>query len=73
MEIAPFTLDELSETAPTRLWLAGGYPDGGALQRRRYPQWQMDYLSLLAQRDLPSWGLPARPAYPGDTGAWIGR
>ena len=36
VEIAPFTLDELSETAPTRLWLAGGYPDGGALQRRRH-------------------------------------
>jgi hypothetical protein len=22
----------------------------------------MDYLSLLVQRDLPTWGLPSRPA-----------
>jgi predicted AAA+ superfamily ATPase len=62
VEIAPFTLDELPEATPTRLWLTGGYPEGGVLQRRRYPRWQMDYLTLLAQRDLPAWGLPARPA-----------
>jgi predicted AAA+ superfamily ATPase len=62
VEIAPFTLDELPQTSPARLWLTGGYPDGGVLRSRRYPQWQMDYLTLLAQRDLPAWGLPARPA-----------
>ena len=28
---------------------------------RRYPTWQRDYLALLAQRDLPAWGLPAKP------------
>ncbi|MFA4948170.1 MAG: DUF4143 domain-containing protein, partial [Candidatus Krumholzibacteriia bacterium] len=28
---------------------------------RRYPRWQLDYLALLAQRDLPLWGLPAKP------------
>ena len=28
---------------------------------RAFPQWQIDYLSLLTQRDLPMWGLPARP------------
>ena len=37
------------------------------LSRRRrvdaekYPRWQLDYLTLLAQRDLPNWGLPAEP------------
>jgi predicted AAA+ superfamily ATPase len=62
VEISPFTLDELPEVAPTRLWLTGGYPDGGVIQQRRYPQWQIDYLTLLAQRDLPAWGLPSRPA-----------
>lgn len=62
VEIAPFTLDELPEVVASRLWLTGGYPKGGVLQRNRYPQWQLDYLSLLAQRDLPSWGLSARPA-----------
>jgi hypothetical protein len=30
------------------------------LERRRFPRWQLDYLALLAQRDLPTWGLPAR-------------
>ena len=28
---------------------------------RRFPHWQRDYLALLAQRDLPAWGLPAKP------------
>jgi hypothetical protein len=44
-----------------RLWSRGGYPDGGVRGGRRFPQWQRDYLSLLAQRDLPAWGLPAKP------------
>ncbi len=44
-----------------RLWLCGGYPDGGVLRSGPYPRWQLDYLALLAQRDLPAWGLAARP------------
>ena len=31
------------------------------LDGAHYPQWQQDYLTLLTQRDLPTWGLPARP------------
>lgn len=27
----------------------------------RFPEWQDGYLALLAQRDLPNWGLPAKP------------
>lgn len=42
-------------------WLWGGFPDGGVLDPGAYPRWQRDYLALLAQRDLPTWGLPARP------------
>ena len=62
VELTPFLWTELEAGAPrNRLWLCGGYPDGGVLHRRRYPQWQRDYLSLLVQRDLPTWGLPARP------------
>jgi hypothetical protein len=38
------------------------YPDGGVLGGEQYPRWQRDYLALLSQRDLPNWGLPARPA-----------
>lgn len=36
-------------------------PDGGVLTPGHYPQWQKDYLALLTQRDLPNWGLSARP------------
>jgi len=37
----------------------GGFTDGGILKREQYPQWQRNYLDLLAMRDLPVWGLPA--------------
>jgi predicted AAA+ superfamily ATPase len=61
VELTPFTLGELGRVPLDRQWVRGGYPDGGARGERRYPQWQRDYLALLTQRDLPAWGLPARP------------
>lgn len=62
VELTPLLLTELgTEAARERRWLHGGYPDGGVLEPRRYPRWEKDYLALLAQRDLPNWGLPARP------------
>jgi len=62
VELAPFTWNELpTKAARSRLWWCGGYPDGGVLAARQYPHWQIDYLALLAQRDLPTWGLPAKP------------
>jgi predicted AAA+ superfamily ATPase len=62
IELTPFLWTELKAKKPReRRWLFGGYPDGGVLTPRRYPRWQIDYLSLLAQRDLPLWGLPAKP------------
>ncbi len=63
VELTPFLLGEFKSRPGPResLWLYGGYPDGGVLERRRFPQWQRDYLALLAQRDLPNWGLPAAP------------
>ena len=40
----------------------GGYPDGGGILKKvRFPKWQLDYSQTLAQRDLPLWGLPAKP------------
>ncbi|MBN2338271.1 MAG: ATP-binding protein [Acidobacteria bacterium] len=60
-ELTPFLWPELTATEQGRLWLCGGYPDGGASDSTRYPQWQKDYLALLTQRDLPGWGLPAKP------------
>lgn len=62
VEITPFLSAERPRAALDRLWLCGGFPDGGILRRGRFPTWQLDYLSLLAQRDLPAWGLPSRPA-----------
>ena len=62
IELTPFLLTELTaKSSRRRHWLCGGYPDGGVLEPRQYPQWQLDYLSLLSQRDLPTWGLPAKP------------
>ncbi len=62
VELTPFLQSELKDRSHREvLWLCGGFPDGGILQRERFPQWQRDYLALLTQRDLPSWGLPARP------------
>jgi predicted AAA+ superfamily ATPase len=61
VELTPFLLPELGEGALPRLWLCGGFPDGGVLRAQRFPAWQRDYLALMAQRDLPAWGLPARP------------
>ena len=43
------------------LWLMGGYPGGGILGAGAYPDWEADYLRLMAERDLPNWGLSAAP------------
>jgi len=62
VELTPFLGAELATTASReRHWLFGGYPDGGILEPEQYPQWQLDYVALLTQRDLPTWGLPAKP------------
>ncbi len=62
VELTPFVYSELpTEAARNRIWLCGGYPDGGVLRPGDFPQWQEDYLTLLSQRDLPVWGLPAKP------------
>ncbi len=62
VELRPFVWRELNETQQNRLWLRGGYPEGGVLKPKSYPGWQRNYLRLLSQRDLPSWGLAAKPA-----------
>lgn len=61
VELTPFLLVELPGKSLDDHWLFGGYPDGGILDAGQYPHWQQDYLSLLIQRDLPDWGLPAKP------------
>ena len=61
VELTPFIFTEVSTRERARHWLCGGFPDGGVLDDDSYPQWQLDYLTLLAQRDLPNWGLPSTP------------
>ncbi len=60
LELTPLILPEVGQKEDS-LWFFGGFPDGGILQPRKYPRWANDYLGLLAQRDLPLWGLPATP------------
>lgn len=61
IELTPFVLHELPDKPVDDLWLYGGYPDGGILDSSQYLHWQRDYVTMLAQRDLPQWGLPAKP------------
>lgn len=60
-ELTPFNLIEVPKKQHDHLWLKGGYPDGGILKPKTFPEWQHNYLSLLAQRDLPDWGLASKP------------
>ena len=62
VELTPLLWNELdTEASRRRIWLTGGFSDGGVLVPRAYPQWQIDYLSLLIRWDLPNWGLSATP------------
>ena len=62
VELAPLSWLEVPEADRDQRWLCGGYPDGGVLDAAAFPDWQHDYLALLAQRDLPAWGLAASAA-----------
>lgn len=62
VELTPLLWGELeTDASRNRLWLMGGFPDGGVLTPGMFPEWQADYMTLLVERDLPNWGLPARP------------
>ena len=61
LELAPLLASEMGDAPLSDRWLRGGFPDGGPGAPGRFPTWQLDYLALLAQRDLPVWGLPAKP------------
>ena len=60
VEPTPIVASELTD--PTRLRrhrLVGGFADGGIIDGVRILVWQLHYLDLLVQRDLPIWGFPA--------------
>lgn len=61
VELSPFILPELPPDRMDDLWLLGGYPLGGILDEGMFGPWQDSYLQTLVQRDLPDWGLPAKP------------
>ena len=61
VNMGPFVLPELKVSQLDDLWLRGGFPDGGILSPSMFPEWQNDYIQTLAARDLPTWGLPAKP------------
>lgn len=60
IELAPLLAAELPGARLAARWLRGGFPES-VVKPGLFPQWQLDYLTLLAQRDLPVWGLPAKP------------
>jgi predicted AAA+ superfamily ATPase len=62
VELCPLFMGEIEDVSQDDLWLMGGFPDGGILRKGQFPEWQQNYLDLLAMRDLPSWGLPAKPS-----------
>ncbi len=64
VDLSPLIAPELPVTSQDALWRFGGFPDGGILQTQptAFPIWQDSYLKQMAQRDLPLWGLPAKPA-----------
>jgi uncharacterized protein len=61
-ELTPLLGQEIGWERADDLWRVGGYPDGGIQAAEQFPDWQAHYLDLMAQRDLPNWGLPAQPA-----------
>ncbi len=65
LELSPILLSEMPHHLLDTLWLKGGFPDGGVLSAAGFPTWQLDYLQLLSQRDLPNLGLPAKPQVTG--------
>lgn len=62
VELTPLLLDEVGVANLDALWMNGGFPGGGVLGGDMFPDWQLDYLRLLAERDLPEWGLSALPS-----------
>ncbi len=60
LHLDPLGLLEVPGGDLDRLWWRGGFPE--PFLERPDLRWQMDYLRSLAERDLPEWGLSAKPS-----------
>jgi len=60
VELSPLVLREVGVTRFDEIWRFGGFPGGGVLDSNAFPTWQDSYIALMAYRDLPLWGLPAK-------------
>lgn len=57
----PLVSEELPQNKLPELWLYGGFPNGGVLDKNMYPLWHNSYLQKLLYIDFANWGLPALP------------
>lgn len=60
LHLDPLGLLEVPGGDLDQLWWRGGFPE--PFLGRQDLRWQMDYLRSLAERDLPEWGLAAKPS-----------
>jgi hypothetical protein len=61
LELTPLLGSEVGVGGLQKVWLVGGFPDGGILNPEDYPIWEDKYIAQLVQRDLPLWGLANNP------------
>jgi len=57
----PLVSQELPQNLLPELWLYGGFPNGGVLDKDMYPLWHNSYLQKLLYIDFENWGLKASP------------
>lgn len=57
----PLVTEELPHNKLPDLWLYGGFPNGGILDKDMYPLWHSSYLQKLLYIDFENWGLTSPP------------
>lgn len=57
----PLVSEELPGDKLADLWMYGGFPNGGVLDKEMYPLWHISYLKKLLYIDFENWGLNASP------------
>ncbi len=62
LRLYPLNYFEIGQEYLDPLWAYGGYPNGGVIDSGQFPQWQKNYIDLMAQKDLPQYGIEASPS-----------